>query len=145
MKNFFIRQFNKYEELLRFSIVGMMGAIIDIGVLTFCVEILKFNIISANCLSVGLAIINNFFLNKYWTFKNKNRELKKQFTKYAIVSIIGWLLNFVLMKLFLWVDVWYLAAKIIIILIVSIWNYALNKLWTFKKNNEINQLNELTS
>jgi putative flippase GtrA len=125
--------FVEHKSLIKFGVVGLTGSIIDIGVLTLLVEVFNLDIVFSNACSVALAIVNNFLLNKLWTFRDTSKNYTEQFFKYATVSFIGWLMNIVLMKLFLWLGWFYLIAKVVIIMIVSGWNYLLNKLWTFKQ------------
>lgn len=74
-------------------------------------------------------LIISFFLNKSWTFKNSKSQ-KSQFVKYLIVSLIGLGLNIGIM----FVNIMNLDYKIgigIMVVVVALNNYILNKLWTF--------------
>ena len=126
-------RFNKIERFIKFSIVGGIGAIIDFSVLILFVEVFSFQILIANTISFLIALVNNFLLNKYWTWNNKNSRYIKQFIKYIFISVIGFILNTILMWLLMQLGLWYIGIKIVIITIVSLWNFFVNNFWTFKK------------
>lgn len=51
-------------------------------------------IIPANLISVFLAVISNFFLNKFWTFGDKRKSvMAAQGFGYFVMSVIAWALN----------------------------------------------------
>ena len=37
----------------------------------------------------SLAVVNNYLLNKYFTFQDRNTQLATQFLKFFVISIIG--------------------------------------------------------
>ncbi|MFC1622522.1 GtrA family protein [Patescibacteria group bacterium] len=125
----------RFQQFIKFCIVGTIGAIIDIGGLYLLVEFLNIHYLLAATVSFILAVINNYFLNKYWTFKNSEKKHAKQFTSFVLVSIAGLLINLSIM--YIMVDIlssWYIFAKIIASIIVLFWNFLMNKHITFKSN-----------
>jgi len=118
---------------IKYSIVGTSGAIVDLTALYLLVELAGINVYVAAVFSFILAVINNFLLNKFWTFNDKNPNYSKQFIKFLSVSIFGLMLTLSFMYLFIdVVGIWYMLAKAITTLIVLFWNYTLNRFWTFK-------------
>jgi len=80
-----------------------------------------------------LAVINNFTLNKYWTFQNRSSNIRKQFLKFLIVSTMGLVITEGCMVLFVYgLKIWYMSAKLITSGLVLVWNFLANKYWTFK-------------
>lgn len=122
----------KYKELVKYTFVGLIGAAIDFGGLILFVEVFRIPILAANAISFIMAVINNFVLNKHWTFRDRDKNYARQFIKYLIVSIVGLGLNTAFMKILISIQIWYVPAKILIIFIVAVWNYLANKFWTFK-------------
>ena len=133
MINFIKNQFTKYKRIIKFSIIGLSGTVIDFSVLTLLVELAGFNILIANAISFIFGATNNFVWNKFWTFRNKERKFRKQFFKYLTVAFIGLIINTALMHLFITLGLHYLIAKVVIAAIVVIWNYNGNKFWTFRQ------------
>jgi putative flippase GtrA len=115
--------------------VGMSGTVIDLLFLYILVDMLSIDVMYAVMISFVLAVTNNFIFNKIWTFKDSvNDDLYHiKYLKFMIISIIGLLfttiLMFILNKIFM---LWYMLAKVIISIVVLLWNYYANKNWTFK-------------
>jgi putative flippase GtrA len=119
-------------RFLKFGLVGLSGMVIDFGVTWLCKEKIKLNKYLANSAGFCCAVINNFFLNRYFTFQNNNHPLANQFLKFALVSTTGLLIT----NVFLYVLVKYLKTnfyllKLIVIALVFFWNYFINALFTF--------------
>jgi dolichol-phosphate mannosyltransferase len=124
----------RWQQFFKFCVVGTTGAIIDIGGLYILVEFLGVHYLIAATISFTVAVINNYFLNKHWTFKNKSKEHAKQFVGFLLVSIVGLLINLAVMyALTEWLFVWYLLSKAIAAIIVLFWNFFMNKYVTFKE------------
>jgi putative flippase GtrA len=60
-----------------------------------------FQIVAANNVSVFCAIMSNFFLNKYWTFRYRQGSAAKQWLGYFGLNTITWVLNQILVSLFI--------------------------------------------
>lgn len=142
----FIHQtFNKHQPLIRqfskFAVVGFLGTLIDFGLLNLFVKIFRLGVYYSATLSFIAAVFNNFFLNKHWTFKNdvSDKKTKDQFWQFLLVSLIGLGLNLLIMYLIM--DIFGLGqdrynwAKAGAVIVVLIWNFWANKLWTFKEKN----------
>ena len=116
----------------------MSGTLIDLGLLNLLHGYLGVDVYLAATLAFMAAVINNFLLNKYWTFKNQAGYLKKgpaQFFNFVFVSVVGLLINLGIMALLIEVfDLWFNLAKLAAIIIVLFWNFIANKLWTFRLN-----------
>ena len=123
----------KWQQFFKFCVVGTIGAIIDIGGLYILVEFFGLHYLLGAAISFTLAVINNYLLNKYWTFQNKSKNHTKQFICFLLVSIGGLLINLGIMYLLVEIlFVWYLLAKAVASIIVLFWNFLMNKYITFK-------------
>jgi dolichyl-phosphate beta-glucosyltransferase len=120
------------KPFMQYSVVGVLGTFIDLATLYFFVEYLGIAVIPASILSFTLAVINNFLLNKKWTFKNSSRNYRKLFLKFLTVSLVGLGLTILFMSLFVHLmKIWYMLAKALTSIIVLTWNFLGNKRWTF--------------
>jgi len=68
--NSLVQKYPFLFEFLKFAVVGVIGTIVDFGIYSILTRGFGLYYIYATAISVFLAIVNNFFLNKYWTFKN---------------------------------------------------------------------------
>jgi len=123
----------EFNLLPRYTIVGISGTFIDVAALYLLVEFANFPYLLATSISFLLAVFNNYYWNKVWTFKAHSSNSKAQFIKFFLVSIVGFILTdffmFFFVELF---AIWYILAKIITSGIVLNWNFLSNKMWTFR-------------
>ena len=120
-------------RFIKFGMVGLLGMAIDFSITWFFKEKLRVNKYIANSLGFSVAVINNFLLNRYWTFENNSAPIAGQLTKFALVSIAGLLINNLLLYLLLRGNKRnFYFIKLVVIGLVFFWNYFLNLLFTFK-------------
>lgn len=123
------------NKLIKFAITGASGLLIDLYVTWILIENFAFNQYAAHVLGFLMAVINNYFVNKYWTFKDGEKKSLKQFILFLALSITGLCLNTgCLYLLITFLKINFYIAKILSVLIVFIWNYTSNSFLTFRKN-----------
>ena len=84
------RQRRGVRQLIKFAVVGTIGAAVDFGTLVFLKESLGFNLYVANTISVTAAICSNFLWNSLWTFRGSFRGRRRhRFMPFVVVSVIG--------------------------------------------------------
>ncbi|MBN1326221.1 GtrA family protein [Candidatus Falkowbacteria bacterium] len=129
---------NKNETLrqfIKFCVVGFGNTIIDYGVYLFFSRLIDLYYLYANILAILVAMTFSFFVNKYWTFGNFEKEIKIQYAKFFLIGIVYFILYNAIF--YLCVNnllIYDLLAKIIAIAIGLFWNFIANKYWTFRKN-----------
>ena len=77
----------------------------------------------------------NYFLNYYFTFQS-NRRHAEAFVQFYVVAGVGFLFN----ALFMWLladvlGIYYLLAQLVTTGIVLLWNFWLNRTWTFRSRS----------
>jgi putative flippase GtrA len=121
------------SQLLKFALVGITGMGLDFGTTWLLKEKIKINKFVANACGFSIAVVNNFILNKYWTFDNQNPIATEQFVKFLVISIVGLginsLLLFILLKK---IKGNFYLVKLAVIGLVFFWNFSANYLYTFK-------------
>jgi len=132
---YFIRLIYRHKKIVKFSVVGFTGAAIDFGLLALLVEVFHWAPLTANLVSFTVALINNFWLNKFWTWRDGSPDLKKQFVKFAVTSVMGLAISTLLMWLGLRLGLYYLWVKFFVSIVVAVWNYGVNNWWTFRQKN----------
>jgi len=122
-----------FLPFVKYCIVGVLGTTVDAGSLYLFVEYANLPVLPATVLSFLLAVINNFILNKIWTFKNRSTNVRKLFIKFLIISVVGLMITTLSMYIFVYViGIWYIASKLMTSGIVLTWNFLGNKYWTFR-------------
>lgn len=122
------------RQFVKFGIVGSIGTVVDISILAFLHDVVGINVYVANFFSFSAAVINNYTLNSRWTFGDQEKEHKRQLVQFALVSVVGMALSQALLYFFHDVlNLHYLIAKCLGILIVLFWNFFVNRFWTFRE------------
>ena len=135
LKKFHIKLSKKHENLLiqifKFAIVGGIATVIDFVFLYIFREFCHFPVLVSNTLSFCISVIYNYIASVKWVFDvNKEKDAKKQFIIFIVFSVMGLLLN----DLIMWISVdflsiYYLLAKIIATSIVMIFNFVTRKMF----------------
>jgi dolichol-phosphate mannosyltransferase len=123
------------NQFIKWSIVGTIGAGVDYGILILLHEGFGVDVVISKAISFTAAVINNFVLNRTWTFRGgRHKDPAVQLTQFFVVSTGGF---FITMAIFTFlvkvVHIQYLISNAIAIIIVLIWNFFVNRAWTFRE------------
>jgi dolichol-phosphate mannosyltransferase len=122
-------------RFVRFSIVGLTGVFVDMGVLYLLSDptTLGWGLTRSKVIASSAAIINNFLWNDLWTFgdiaarQSGMQHRLRRLLKFAAVCGLGLILNVVLLNLmFNLLHMNRYLANLIAIAIVTGWNFGLN-------------------
>ena len=84
----------KYE-FFRFCLIGFFGFIIESFLITVIIELLTISKSNSRLISIPICLLLTWFLNRNFTFDNKNREIPKQIFLYYLLIGGGVTLNFI--------------------------------------------------
>lgn len=119
-------------EFVKYSLVGVIGTALHTLTLYIGVEYLSLNPLLSSSLGFILSLLVSYLLNSAWTFDSGSNV--RILVKYIIVCLSGFLLNLVLIYLFSYVILHnYMYGQYIAIILVPLFNFALNKIWAFKE------------
>jgi putative flippase GtrA len=137
-------------RFLRFAVVGIIGAVVDFGVMNLLTGLFRFPLVLAGTISFIAAILSNFFWNRYWTYPDsRSKPLMRQLMIFAAVSVMGLAIRIPLLaileppieQLFSglnWVlpifDPLFYADNLtlaIAVIVVMFWNFFVNRYWTY--------------
>jgi dolichol-phosphate mannosyltransferase len=125
----------QFSRFIRFGLVGLSGVFVDMTVLYLLHDpaSLGWGLTRSKFIAGEIAIINNFFWNDAWTFKDLRgqqtawKSKLKRFVKFNLVCLIGLGLNISLLNLFFNIlHIHYLIANFLAIAIVTVWNFWIN-------------------
>lgn len=86
------------ERFLKFAIVGIVGAIVDFGVLNLLQATIlhpvepdvNLKIALATGTAFSSAVVSNFIWNRYWTYPDsRTRRIRQQLMQFFLVNAIG--------------------------------------------------------
>lgn len=139
------------KQFIKFGVTGAIGAVVDFSTYYLITRVFNYNnfyvvlgqkIIVANNISVFLAIISNFLLNKYWTFRDTNTAVMRQWASYFTLNAFTWVLNQLLVSVLAFEVIIIgqvfgsakdIAAKVLAIGIILFINFAGSKFIIFTK------------
>ncbi|MDD1686818.1 glycosyltransferase family 2 protein [Methanoregula sp.] len=127
----------EWKKVFKFGIVGISGIVINQGVLVALKEYAGFSIPVASICAIQLAILNNFLWNDTWTFKSKGQPQRlssrwQRLVAFEAVSLGGAVINFAILNAFvMFLAMDYQIANIIGILLGFIWNFFVNRRFTW--------------
>jgi dolichol-phosphate mannosyltransferase len=94
--------------------------------------------LQATLIGIIISITSNFFLNKIWTFEDRDLSViktLKQYGSFAGISAVGATIQLLLLYLLVVeYGLQYRVSLILAVAIASMSNFLLNKKWTFREN-----------
>ncbi len=130
----------EFRRFIRFALIGVGGTVVDFTLLIVLKELIGLPTLLANTLSYSAGILNNFTLNRIWTYPDsRTRKALVQLLQFGLVSITGLLLNNLIVygleqplgNLFGAANYGYLIAKAAATGLIMVWNFVVNRFWTF--------------
>ncbi len=140
-------------RFLKFVAVGALGATIDLGTANLLTHLFDMPLVYAGSLSFICAVCSNFIFNRYWTYPDsRSRPLMHQLGMFFLVNSIGIAIRIptlhfvepIMLKIFestvhlSSTTSEFLAKNATLVLaigIVMIWNFFVNRYWTY---NDVN-------
>jgi dolichol-phosphate mannosyltransferase len=122
----------------RFYTVGASGLLLNYLVSVMLTKgiISNFSYMQASTIGIILSISSNFFLNKIWTFEDRNfasRSILKQYGKFLGLSTVGAVVQLMLLFCLVQTGFQYTVSLVLAVAVASISNFLLNKKWTFRE------------
>lgn len=120
-------------QLVRFSLVGGSGYAVNLAVFAGCVHGLGIGYALSAGVAFLVAVVNNFWWNRHWTFAAGHGPAAFQAMRFFAVSVVAFLLGLLLLVTL--VDGLGLAkvpAQAIAVLCATPVSFLGNKLWTFR-------------
>ncbi len=121
-------------QIIKFIIVGGIATIIDFVFLWLFKEIVGLPVLVSNTISFSISVTYNYIASVKWVFDvNKEKESRKQFLTFITFSILGLLLN----NIILWIcedllKIYYLIGKVVATAIVMVFNFITRKMFLEK-------------
>ncbi len=135
-------------RFIKFAIVGSIGAIVDFGIFNLLSGVFNITAVVAQIFSFLAAVTSNFLWNRFWTYPDsRSKPLQQQMLQFLIVNAIGLAIR---TPLFTGLEVlliheWEIlspnflsptfvghnSALAIAVIVVMLWNYFINRFWTY--------------
>lgn len=127
-----VRDADNWWQLARFTAVGASGYVVNLITFALCVHVLDLDFRVAAVLAFLVAVTNNFWWNRHWTFEARAGHAGHQAARFLVVSVAAFGVNFAILEaLVTGADVKELLAQAIAVAAATPCNFIGNKLWTF--------------
>ena len=120
-----------WVQLFQFGIVGGTGYLVNLAVFAVLNGPLDIHYIGAAILAFCVAVMNNFWWNRHWTFDAKHGHAGFQAARFFTVSVLALGINLIALELLVGAGVGELPAQAMAVAIAMPFNFVGNKLWTF--------------
>jgi putative flippase GtrA len=127
-----LRRSHNWVQLVKFCLVGGTGYAVNLVVFAVCFELLHMHHLVAATCAFAVAVLNNFWWNRHWTFKVRRGRAGFQAARFFAVSIVAFLFAAGVLELLVSVaGVPAVLAQAISIAAATPLNFAGNKMWSF--------------
>jgi dolichol-phosphate mannosyltransferase len=120
-------------QLFQFGVVGASGYVVNLAVFALMVGPLDLHYIPAAIVAFCVAVTNNFWWNRHWTFDAKHGHAGFQAARFFTVSVLALGVNLIALELLVQAGVSDVPAQALAVIIAMPFNFIGNKLWTFDK------------
>ena len=128
-----LRAPHNWVQLAKFSVVGASGYAVNLAVYTALLKWAGLHYLVSALLSFLVAVTNNYWWNRHWTFRGQRGHFAYQGMRFAIVSTVALAANLVVLRLLVGGGVGKVVAQAIAIILVTPLNFLGNKLWSFRR------------
>jgi putative flippase GtrA len=120
-------------QLVRFGIVGGVGFAVNLAVYALFVHALGVDYHVAAIVAWLVAVVNNFMLNRHWTFDARDGVVHFQAIRFLVVSLGALVVSLLLLTLFVEsAGIPKVAAQALAVAASMPLNFLGNKLWSFR-------------
>jgi putative flippase GtrA len=120
-------------QLIRFGFVGAVGFVVNLAVYALLVHFAGVDYRVAAVAAWLVAVLNNFVLNRYWTFDAADGVAHFQALRFLVVSLVAFGFSLVLLTLLVEdAGVAKVSAQAIAVAASMPLNFLGNKLWSFR-------------
>ena len=128
-----LRRTHNWFQFVRFAAVGASGYLVNLATYTLCLHAFGLHYLAAGTVAFAVAVTNNFFWNRHWTFDARDGHAGFQAARFLAVSVAAFLFSLAMLELLVGgLGVQKVLAQAIAIVTATPLNFLGNKLWSFR-------------
>jgi len=128
-----LRRPHNWLQLMKFCAVGASGYVVNLCVFALFVGPLDAHHLIAATAAFVVAVLNNFWWNRHWTFRARGGRAGFQAARFFTVSVAAFVFAAAMLELLVSVvGVAELPAQAISIIAATPLNFIGNKMWSFR-------------
>ena len=120
-----------WMQLVRFLVVGTSGYVVNLAIFSIAL-LLGAHYIPAAIIAFIVAWMNNFMLNRYWTFRAHAEAMMGQGARYLAVSVVALIANLIILQVLVDAGLGETLSQAIAIVLVTPLSYLLSRRWSFR-------------
>ena len=127
-----LRRPHNWVQLFKFCAVGGSGYVVNLCVFALCFAAFGLHHLAAATVAFVVAVLNNFWWNRHWTFRARSGHAGFQAARFFAVSVVAFLFAATILELLVSVaGMPELAAQAISVIAATPLNFIGNKMWSF--------------
>jgi dolichol-phosphate mannosyltransferase len=126
-----LRRSHNWVQLVKFCAVGGSGYVVNLAVFTLSVRALGVHHLVAATLAFLVAVANNFWWNRHWTFAAREGHAGFQAARFFAVSTGAFVFAAALLEVLVRAGLPDVGAQAISIAAATPLNFVGNKMWSF--------------
>ena len=126
-----LRRQHNWVQLVKFCAVGGSGYVVNLIVFALAFELGNLHHLVAATIAFAVAVSNNFWWNRHWTFAARAGHAGFQAARFFTISVCAFVFAAVVLELLVTADVPEVAAQALSIAAAMPLNFMGNKMWSF--------------
>jgi dolichol-phosphate mannosyltransferase len=127
-----VRKPQNWVQLAKFCAVGGSGYVVNLAVFSLAVELGELHHLVAATLAFLVAVTNNFWWNRHWTFAAGGGRAGFQAARFLVVSVVAFVFAATVLELLVsGAGMAEIPAQAISIVVATPLSFLGNKIWSF--------------
>jgi putative flippase GtrA len=128
-----MRRPHNWYQLGKFLLVGLSGYVVNLAVFTFSLKVLGVHHIAAATIAFGVAVMNNFWWNRHWTFAARDGHAGFQAARFFAISVGAFLIQVTILEILVTgPELPKVLAQAISLVLATPVNFIGNRMWSFR-------------
>ena len=127
-----LRRGQNWIELAKFSLVGAAGYLVNLAVYIALLKGADLHYLPAAACSFAVAVTNNYWWNRHWTFRHHRGHFYYQGLRFLVVSLFALGANLLILRGLVAAGLDKIGAQAVAIILVTPLNFVGNRLWSFR-------------
>ena len=130
-----LRRPHNWVQLVKFCVVGGSGYVVNLCVFTLGVAVFDLHHLAAATFAFVVAVLNNFWWNRHWTFGAREGHAGFQAARFFTVSVVAFLFQAGMLEILVSVaELPEIGAQAMSVVAATPLNFVGNKMWTFGRS-----------
>jgi putative flippase GtrA len=128
-----MRELSNWFQFGRYAIVGVSGYVVSIATFAVLYNVAEATYWIAATGAFCLALANNFFWNRHWTFRARDGHVGFQASRFVLINCLAFLWSLAVLHVL--IDVFgvpAVAAQSVAVLAAAPPNYIGHRIWSFR-------------